>query len=916
MSKKIRKFIIVDGNALLHRAWHALPPMTTKDGRVVNAVYGFLTTLFKALTEFKPEYLAVTFDRKEKTFRHEAFAEYKAQREKQPDEFYNQLPILKEILEAMNVPIFEKAGFEADDIIGTLCHEKSVDNDEVLSIIVTGDKDALQLVDDNTHVYTLRKGMNDTIIYDEKAVKEKYEGLTPAQLIDFKGLRGDPSDNIPGVPGVGEKTALGLVKQFGSMDEMYQKIKVGEFKYIKVTERLYNLLIDNKEQAYQSRELSMIVKNVPVDFKLENCVLQTYNKENVYRLFQDLEFKSLLNRLPSLGGQAEEEKVARTERQSGHDYKLIQSEDEFESFFKKLQKQKMFVFDTETDGLDVITSTLLGVSFCWEEGVAYYVEAKKEFLEKLKSIFADPKIQKAGQNMKFDIKALRCAGLEVEGIWFDTMIASYLLNPGTRNHNLDDMVFRELGYQMTKITDLIGKGKGQTTLAFVDKNKVADYSCEDADYTFRLIKPLQKELKENELEKLFNEIEMPLVEVLVEMELTGIKIDEEHLKELSKTLDKQIKSITKKVYKLAGQEFNISSPLQLKEILFEKLKISREGIGKTKTGISTAANELEKLHDQHEIIPLIEEYRELTKLQSTYIDALPKLINSKTGRVHTEFNQTITATGRLSSSNPNLQNIPIRTDLGKEIRKAFVADRGYRILSADYSQVELRVIACLAKDKNMMAVFQKGEDIHASTAAKIFEVPLEKVTKDMRSAAKEVNFGVLYGMGAYGLAWRKKISREKAREFIEKYFNTYKDVKKYLEKMKEDAREDGFVQTLFGRRRYLPEINSGVTQIRLAAERMAINMPIQGTAADLMKVAMIEVYKVIKDFNKKINKQESKIKMMLQVHDELVFEVPLELVDKLAKIIDEKMEKIHKLEVPIKVDTEAGKNWQEMEKLY
>lgn len=905
--------MIIDGNAILHRAWHALPPMTTKDGRVVHAVYGFLTIFFKALGEFKPDYLAVTFDRREKTFRHEEYVEYKATRVKQPDELYEQIPIIKEILEAMNIKLFEKAGYEADDVIGTLCYEKSVDNDEVLSIIVTGDKDTLQLVDDNTHVFTLKKGINDTIVYDEKTVREKYEGLAPAQLIDYKGLRGDPSDNIPGVPGVGEKTALGLIKQFGSMEEMYKKIKVGVFKYIKVTERLYNLLIENKEQAYASKHLSKIVLDVPIDFKLEKCALQSYNKEKVYELFQALEFKSLLNRLPLLGGQTEEEKEARVTRQARHNYKLIQTEKDFSVFLKNLKKQKMFVFDTETDNLDVISGKLLGISFSWAEGEAYYVEAQPAFLEKLKPIFANKQIKKAGQNMKFDIKALRMAGLEVENICFDTMIASYLLNPGTRNHNLDDMVFRELGYQMTKITDLIGKGKGQTTLAFVDKNKVADYSCEDADYTFRLIKILEKELKENKLEKLFQEIEMPLIEVLVEMELTGIKIDVDHLKALSKRLKKRIDSLTAKIYKLAGKKFNISSPAQLKEVLFDTLGLSREGIGKTKTGISTASKELEKLQDEHEIVPLIESYRELTKLQSTYVEALPKLINSKTGRVHTDFNQTITSTGRLSSSNPNLQNIPIKTELGREIRQAFIAERGSRIVSADYSQVELRVIACLAKDKNMMNVFKNKEDIHSSTAAKIFEVPLEKVTKDMRSAAKEVNFGVLYGMGAYGLAWRKKISRQQAHDFIQKYFESYKDVKKYLENIKVEARENGYVQTLFGRRRYLPEINSGVTQVRLAAERMAINMPIQGTAADLMKIAMIEVYKIVKQENAKSDK---KIKMMLQVHDELVFEVPLELVDRVAKIIDEKMEKIHKLEVPINVETDVGMNWHEMKPLY
>lgn len=907
--------MIVDGNGILHRAWHALPPMTTKDGRVVNAAYGFITLFFKAIKEFKPEYIAVTFDRKEKTFRHEEFVEYKATRVKQPDELYDQIPIVKDVLAAMNIKVYEKAGYEADDVIGTLCEMKSVDRKDVLSIIVTGDKDTLQLVDDNTQVYTLHKGMNDTVVYDEKMVREKYEGLGPDQMIDYKGLRGDPSDNIPGVPGVGEKTAMGLLKEFGSIENLYKKVEAKEYKNIKVTERIYNLLIDNKKQAEQSKRLATIVKDVPIKFKLEECSLPIYDRDAVYEIFQDLEFKSLLNRLPDLGG-AETAENGRTQtHKNKHNYVHVDNEETFEKFYKDLKKQSEFVFDTETDGLDVFTAKLLGISFSWGKGTAYYVDAKKEFLEKLKTILEDEKIKKIGHNLKFDVKVLRLQNIEVKNLYFDTMIASYLLNPGTRAHKLDDLVFRELGYQMTKITDLIGKGKGQSTLALVDKKKVADYSCEDADYTWRLVEKLQPQLEKNNLVKLFETIEMPLIEVLIEMELTGIKIDEGHLKELSKKVTRKINSLTKNIYKLAGQEFNISSPSQLKEILFDKLELSTENIGKTKTGLSTAAAELEKLRDEHPIIPLIEDYRELSKLLSTYIDALPKLINYKTGRVHTDFNQTITATGRLSSSNPNLQNIPIRTDFGKEIRRAFVSERGNKIVAADYSQVELRVIACLAKDKNMMDVFKKDEDIHSVTAAKIFEVPLDKVTKEMRYAAKEVNFGVLYGMGAYGLAWRKKISRAKAKQFIDKYFETYSDVKKYTEKMKDEAKKKGYVETLFGRRRYLPEINSGVPQLRLGAERMAINMPIQGTAADLMKVAMIEVFKTIKQVNKQASKQKQ-IKMMLQVHDELVLEVPNDLVDEMAKILDKKMEKIHKLCVPIKVDTEVGNNWQEMKKIY
>lgn len=906
---KTRKFMIVDGNAILHRAWHSLPPtMTTKDGRVVNAAYGFIMLFFKAISELNPEYIAVTFDRKEKTFRHEEYVEYKAHREKQPDELYDQIPMIKEILDAMNIQVYEEVGFEADDVIGTLCEMKSVDRKDVLSIIVTGDKDTLQLIDDNTHVLTLHKGMSDTVIFDEQAVKNKYDGLGPDQMVDYKGLRGDPSDNIPGVPGVGEKTAIRLMKEFGSIEEMYERVEARVYDNIKVTERIYNLLIDHKKEALLSKKLATIVKDVPMEFDLEDCSLPSYNKDEVYKIFQEFEFKSLLNRLPVLGGAGEEEVVEKEKTQEAHNYKYVESEKDFNDFLKELEKQKEFVFDTETDGLDLFTAKLLGISFCWKNGTAFYVEATKEFLEKLKSIFENKEIKKIAHNLKFDVKALMMQGIDVQNLYFDTMIASYLLNPGSRAHKLDDLVFREFGYQMTKITDLIGKGKGQTTLALVDNKKVADYSCEDADYTWRLVKGLKAQLKKNKLTKLFEEIEMPLVEVLLAMEMTGIKIDEDHLKKLSVEITKKIATLTKKIYKLAGEEFNISSPTQLKVVLFEKLELSTEGLSKTKTGISTAAAELEKLRDQHEIIPLIEDYRELSKLLSTYVDALPKLINPKTGRVHTEFNQTITATGRLSSSNPNLQNIPIRKELGREIRKCFVAEKGNLMVAADYSQVELRVIACLAKDKNMMEVFKNDKDIHSVTAAKIFEVPLEEVKKEMRYAAKEVNFGVLYGMGVYGLAWRAKITREKAKQFIDKYFETYSDVKKYTEEIKEKAKETGYVETMFGRRRYLPELNSGVPQVRLGAERMAINMPIQGTAADLMKVAMIEIYKVVKE--------DKDIKMMLQVHDEVVLEAPKDKIDKLAKIIDEKMEKIHNLCVPIKVDTEVGKSWQGMEKLY
>jgi DNA polymerase I len=931
--KKTKKFIIVDGNAIVHRSFHALPPMTSKNGQMVNAVYGFITTLFKAIKEFKPEYLAVTFDRKEKTFRHEVYKDYKANREKQVDELYDQIPIIQEVLKVLNVKIYDKAGFEADDLIGTLCEHNQVDRDDVKSIIVTGDMDALQLVDDNTSVYTLRKGMSDTVIYDEAGVKEKYQGLGPDQLIDYKGLRGDPSDNIPGVPGVGEKTAIGLIKEFGSMEEMYKKVEAKVYENIKVTPRIYGLLIDNKEQAILSKELATIVRDVKMDFKLEDAKVQGYDKDEVFKLFQELEFKSLLNRLPELdgaerGSQNAEPRSGKESKEDDHNYKYIQSDKEFDEFLSELMKQEQFVFDTETTGLNVFQDKLLGISFCWKDGEAYYLDAKKEFVEKLKPVFADEKIKKIAHNMKFDVKFLMMNGIEVQGIYFDTMIASYLLNPGTRTHKLDDITFREFGFQMTKLVDIAEKKQGQLFMDNVDSSKLADYSCEDADYTWRLVSVLKKELEKNKMMDLFNNIEMPLVEVLIEMELNGVKLNADHLSALSRKLGAKIDKLTKKIHELAGEEFNISSPKQLKVILFEKLELSTFGLNKTKTGFSTAAGELDKLKDQHEIVPLIEQYRELTKLKSTYIDALPRLIEPKTGRVHTEFNQTITATGRLSSSNPNLQNIPIRSDFGREIRRAFIAESGKKIVAADYSQIELRVVACLANDKTMIEGFNRGDDIHSVTAAKVYGVELKDVTKEMRSGAKEVNFGVLYGMGAWGLAERKGISRAEAKDFIDKYFENFSSVKTYLDQMKETARDQGYVETLFGRRRYLPEINSGVQQVKASAERMAINMPVQGTGADLMKIAMVNVYNRLKgdandtllrysydgQANGHTNSRDTnkQVKLLLQVHDEIVLEVSDEIVDEVGKMVKEEMQSVHKMCVPIDVDVEVGENWQEM----
>lgn len=913
MADKKEKFIIIDGNALIHRAFHALPPLTTKDGRLMNAAYGFTTILLKALKDLKPDYIAVTFDLKGPTFRHEQYVEYKATRKKQPDELYDQIPIVKDIVKAFNIKIFEKTGFEADDVIGTLCKHKQVDRPEMLSLIVTGDMDTLQLVDDNTQVFTLRKGMSDTIIYDVKGVKEKYNGLLPEQMIDYKALRGDVSDNIPGVKGIGEKTAIDLLLKFKTLENLYQEIEKNSGKAQSIKERIRNLLVEFKSDALMSKDLATIRQNVEIDFNLEDCRVKEYDREEILRLFSELQFNSLLARLPETKIQASMFGTAEKNQEDKHNYILIDNEIDFAKFFQELKKQKIFAFDTETTSLNVIDAKLLGVSFCWEQGRAFYVNVSNKngayFLEKLGEVFTDSKIKKVAHNMKYDAAILQTHGIVMNNYYFDTMIASYLLNPGVAQHSLDNLAFVRFRHKMIPITDLIGSGKNQISMAEVEVPKIAQYSGEDADYTWRLYEVLKIEMEKENLSKLFHEIEMPLVEVLIEMELNGVKIDVVTLKKISQKVSRKIKTLETKIYQLAGRPFNIKSPLQLKEILFDELHIATQGLKHTKTGISTAAPELEKLKGSHEIIDLIGDYRELSKLKSTYLEALPKLVNQKTGRIHTSFNQTITATGRLSSTNPNLQNIPIRTELGREIRRAFIPERGYRLISADYSQVELRVIACLAKDEEMMKVFRQGLDIHAATAAKIFDVKLEDVTKDMRRKAKEVNFGVLYGMGSTGLAQRTGISRAQAKDFIQKYFDSYKKVKEYTLEMVEQARKNQMVETMFGRKRYLPDINSGVQMIRAGAERMAVNMPIQGTAADLMKIAMIAVYQELK-------RKSPKTKMLLQVHDELVFEVPKDEIDKVAKIIDNKMEKIHQLCVPIKVDTEVGNNWDQMEKIY
>lgn len=942
MAKAKEKLIIIDGNALIHRSFHALPPtMTTKSGELTNAVYGFTTVLFKAIREFKPDYLVLTLDKKGPTFRHEEYKEYKATRVKAPDELYDQIDRVRQVAEVFNIPIYEEAGFEADDLIGTIA--RKVDG-QIDKIIVTGDLDTLQLVNGHTKVYTMSRGLSDSVTYDDEAVKRRFGGLASEQLIDFKALRGDPSDNIPGVKGIGEKTAIELLTNFKTLDGIYKHLDSP-----KIRDRVRELLREHKKEAELSRRLATIRTDAKIKLDLEQARFGRFNQEKIVDLFGELEFKSLLPRVYELTKtthnaqrtthnkrilKEEVEQIDKFERnQKLFKYTLVDDEKKFKKFLSELKKQKDFAFDTETSGFDPFSDRLLGISFSWKPKEAFFVKTQdtrnnnqtnktnlfnyqnkeitkknNSWLEQLRPILENPKVKKCGHNIKFDLAFLAANGIEVRGVEFDTMIASYLLNPGSRAHSLDAVTFSEFGFEKISKDDLLGRGRDKITFSEVPTDKLSLYSCEDADFTNRLVGKLDKELKKEHTYKLFKEIEMPLLSVLTGMEMVGVKLDAKYLAELADSAHKKIRKLEKRIHELAGMDFNINSTQQLAEVLYEKLELPTAGIGKTKTGISTGADELEKLKDHHPIINLIKEYRELTKLTSTYIDALPKLVNKKTGRLHTSFNQTIAATGRLSSSDPNLQNIPIRTELGREIRAGFVAERGYRLVSLDYSQIELRLAAHFSGDKKMIATFKRGEDIHVATAAAINEVELDAVTPEMRREAKATNFGILYGQGPHGLAATAGIPYFRAKEFIDHYFEVYKGVKKYIDRTIKEARKYGYAETLYGRRRYLPEINSSVIQVRKAAERMAINTPLQGTAADLIKMAMIKIANTIKD---KYNKNE--VKMILQVHDELLFEIKDGLAEKLAVVFKELMEQGIKLKVPVVVEIKVGKNWGEME---
>jgi len=883
------KLLLIDGQAFCYRAFYAVRDLANSKGEPTNAIYGFITMLKKLIQKESPDYIAVCFDRKEKTFRHDKFENYKAHRKPMPEPLIEQIPHIKEYVHASHIATFELPGYEADDLIGTLAHKAKKEGCDVL--IATNDKDAYQLIEDQ--IYVLNPVTEE--VFDEEKVKEKFGGLTPRQVIDYMGLMGDASDNIPGVPGIGEKTALTLIQEHGSVESLYKHLDEVKGKTQKV-------LKENENLATLSKDLATIDCQVPIDFELEKMKVRVPDEERLAEFFKRFEFRSLLKDLKPTDETGDEKRH----------YHTVNDEAKLEKLIEKLEKSKGFAVDTETTSSEPMLAHLVGVSVSLKPLEAYYIPVSSKLhkgeglkselvLKKLKPVLENSEINKYGQNIKYDLIVFARHGIHLQGIEFDTMIASYLINPVKLNHNLDDIAFDYLGVRKIPTSDLLGSGKNQITMDLVPAEKISQYACEDADVVMRLVEPLRKLLHVHNVEKVFHEIEMPLMAVLAKMEMSGVQLDLKFLKELSDTAEKDLAGLTKKIYKEAGEEFNINSTKQLADILFTKLKLPV--IKKTKTGYSTDTSVLEKLALSYDLPKLLLDYREKSKLKSTYLDAFPELIHPETKLIHTSFNQTVTSTGRLSSSDPNLQNIPIRTETGRQIRRAFVPrSKNHKILSADYSQVELRILAHLSEDPNLMKAFKEDLDIHTFTATLLYGVKEKDVTREMRDAAKTINFSIVYGVSAFGLAGSLKVSFPEAQAFIDSYFARYPKVKEYLESQKVEARDKGFLITMFGRRSYFPDIRSSNPNLRQFSERAAINAPIQGTAADLIKLAMIEI-------QNRLEKSESGSLMIIQVHDELVFDVPNSELKETEKLVRTHMEGVSKMRVPLKVDITTGESW-------
>lgn len=927
------KLFLLDAYALIYRSYYAFikNPRIDSKGRNTSAIFGFVNTLEEVLRKENPTHIAVAFDPEGPTFRHTAYEEYKAQREATPEVIKLSVPFIKDIIRAYNIPVLEVPGYEADDVIGTIA--KRADKERFDVYMMTPDKDYGQLAESHIFIYKPKYGSNDFDVLDDKKVMEKYQINHPSQMIDLLGLMGDASDNIPGCPGVGEKTAVKLLQEFGSIENLLENSH-------RLKGALKTKIEENDEQIRFSKFLATIKTDVPIEVVEDDFLRREVDETAIRELFEELEFRTLLSRvlkqepvklmpkktlqgdLFDLFDQVEPVESPEPEKDvtsvlppnftdihsTPHQYTMVQTEEEMMALSRVLCAQQSVCFDTETTGVDPLLSELVGLSFAYKEGEAFYVPISADQAEAQRQVaifrpfFEDGSIEKTGQNLKYDILELRNYGITVQGPLFDTMIAHYLLNPEIR-HSMDYMAEIYLNYQTIHIEELIGaKGKNQGNMRDVDPAIVTDYAAEDADITLKLKNILEKEIHVNRLDDLYYRVEAPLIYVLAEMEWAGARLDLNALEELSKQYTEELIQIEKEITAMAGIEFNINSPKQIGEVLFDRMKIADKP-KKTKTGqYKTSEEELEKMRSKHPIIGKVLEQRGLKKLLSTYIDAFPLLINPRTGKIHTSFNQTVAATGRLSSTNPNLQNIPIRDERGKEMRKVFIPDEGCLFVSSDYSQIELRIMAHLSGDRNMVEAFNKGQDIHAATAAKIFKVPLEEVTGDMRRKAKTANFGIIYGITPFGLSERLTISRTEAKDLIDEYFATFPDVKNYMDESIARARTQGYVETIFGRKRFLPDINSRNATVRGYAERNAINAPIQGSAADIIKVAMVRIFE-------RLEKEKLRSKMILQVHDELNFNAFPDELPLLRQLVTEEMEHACELRVPLKTDLGVGENW-------
>ncbi|WGF93775.1 DNA polymerase I [Aequorivita marisscotiae] len=938
-----KRLFLLDAYALIFRGYYALikNPTINSKGQDTSAILGFLNSLFDVIRRERPDHLAVCFDKDGSAERTELFAEYKANRDATPDVIKQSIPIIQQIIKAMHIPCVELSGLEADDIIGTLAQQAEKQGYQVF--MVTPDKDFAQLVTENIFMYRPARMGNAIEIWGIPEVQKRFSVERPEQVIDYLGMMGDASDNIPGLPGVGDKTAKKFIAEFGSMENLLANTDQLKGKMKEKVEA-------NAELGMLSKKLATINTQCDVTFNEANYELSMPDGEKVQQIFEELEFRRLKDQFLKLfseegatekvtqisnsetaksassagsgqfslfggGGEATQEikdyNSRATITNTEHFYQTVNPGMGTKLFLQNLMAQQSVCFDTETTGLNPLEAELVGIAFSWEKGKGFYMpfpESKEEaqqLIEALRPFFENESIQKIGQNLKYDIKVLAKYSISVRGKLFDTMLAHYLINPDMR-HNMDVLSETYLNYTPVAITELIGKkGKNQLSMRDVEIEKQTEYAVEDADVTFQLKEHFEKELGEANTQKLFDEIEVPLLRVLAAMELEGINLDKDFLKNLSEQLDKDILQLEKNIYEEAGEEFNIASPKQLGEILFGKMKLIDKP-KKTKTGqYSTAEDVLSYLAKDHKIIRDVLEYRGLAKLKSTYVDALPEQVEKATGRVHTDYMQTVAATGRLSSNNPNLQNIPIRTERGREVRKAFIPrNEDYVLMAADYSQIELRIIAALSEEDNMIEAFKNGEDIHASTASKVFNVPLSEVTREQRSNAKTVNFGIIYGVSAFGLSNQTDLSRTEAKELIDTYYKTYPKLRNYISEQIQFARENGYVQTVLGRRRYLKDINGSNQVVRGAAERNAVNAPIQGSAADIIKIAMINIFK-------KLEEENYQSKMLLQVHDELVFDAYKPELEKLQAMVKHEMENAYKLTVPLDVDLGVGENWLE-----